>query len=163
MALPIDTSTLQIVVTEPCAPRLDRQTGEQRTDRRTGLPIWDTGLLIGDGTEATPVRVKTFTENNVPQMMPVTVPSLGLTVLNINGDVVYIFSADAIVPAAGGEWGPAPAANPGANPAASPAANAAADSAAGKSAAGSSGSRGGGSGSPGGSGTGGSSGKAGGA
>lgn len=155
MALPIDTSTLHIVVTEPCAPRTDRQTGEQRTDRRTGLPIWDTGLLIGDGTEATPVRVKTFTENNVPQMMPVTVSSLGLTVLNINGDVVYIFSADAITPAAGGEWGPAPAA--------SPAGNAAADPGAGKSAAGSSGTRGGGSGSPGGSGTGGSAGKAGGA
>lgn len=113
MDLPIDTSTLHCVVTEPCAPRLDRETGAQRTDRTTGLGIWDTGLLVGDGTQATPLRVKTFSENSAPQMAPVMVAGLRLTMLTINGDVVQYFTAEEIRPAAtSGEWGPAPAAAP---------------------------------------------------
>lgn len=110
MDLPIDTSTLHCVVTEPCAPRIDRETGAQRTDRTTGRPIFDTGLLVGDGTQAAPLRVKTFSENTAPQMTPVAVAGLRLTMLTINGDVVQYFTAEEIRPAAAaGEWGPAPA------------------------------------------------------
>lgn len=143
MDLPIDTSTLHCVVTEPCAPRIDRETGAQRTDRTTGRPIFDTGLLVGDGTQATPVRVKTFSENTAPQMAPVAVAGLRLTMLTINGDVVQYFTAEEIRPAAAGEWGPAPASAHGSAPGSGPASGAGKGAASSSAGAGSGGSAGG--------------------
>lgn len=112
MDLPIDTAHLNIVIGEPCAPRTDRETGQQRTDKMTGRPIFDTGLIVGDGSSATPVRVKTFAKMDGAQMAPVTVTGLSLTMLVMsNGDKVQYFTAEAITPAqgGGGDWGPAPA------------------------------------------------------
>lgn len=154
MDLPINTSALRCVVTEPCAPRMDRETGQQRTDKTTGRPVFDTGLMVGDGEQSVPVRVKTFAPVNVPQMAPVTVKGLTLTLLLLSsGDKVQYFTAEEIIPA-GDAWGPAAAGYPAGDAGTATQSGKAAGSASSASSA-SSGSRGGGgSGSPGNQGTG---------
>lgn len=117
MDLPIDTTKLHIIIGEPCAPRTDRETGQQRTDKVSGRPIFDTGLIVGDGESASPVRVKTFAQVKGGQMTPVTVKGLTLTMLVMSsGDNVQYFTAEEITPVqpGGGEWGPAPESAPAA-------------------------------------------------
>lgn len=111
MDLPIDTSKLTFVVSEPCAPRVDFQTGEQRVDKQSQRPIFDVVVLAGDGKTSGPIKIKMFTDIKAAQMTPVMVSGLVLTRMTMrDGAQIEYYTAESITPAVGGDgWGPAPA------------------------------------------------------
>lgn len=104
MDLPIDGHKLSFVISEPSAPRLDFQTGEQRTDKASGRGIWDVVLLAGDGTQSMPIKVKMFTDIPGKQMTPVAVEGLRLVRLEMrDGAKIEYFTASSITPIGGGQ------------------------------------------------------------
>ena len=111
MDIPIDVSKMTFVVASPCKPRIDFQTGEQRTDKASGRGIWDVTVLMGNGAEFFPVKIKLLEPVEIAQMTPVTPVGLRQTKLTMrDGATVEYYTVDKIEPAVDGNgWGAVPA------------------------------------------------------
>ena len=109
MDIPIDVSKMTFVIASPCKPRLDFQTGEQRTDKASGRGIWDVTVLMGNGAEFLPIKIKLLEPVEIAQMTPVKPVGLRLTKLTMrDGATVEYYTVEGMEPVGGEGWGPAP-------------------------------------------------------
>ena len=108
IALPIETAKFTGVF---CAvaptPRLaNRETGQLRVDRETGITLYQVGVCLMAGTQAEVITVSVVGEpKNVVQGMPVQLKDLAAVPWENEGRHGIAFRASAIVPLAA----PAPA------------------------------------------------------
>jgi hypothetical protein len=85
MDVPINTASLQALVTEPPRPRLDYQTKTPKTDPN-GVPLWQVRVVLVDGKDSAPVRISVPGEPQVSVMQPVRLVGLAVRVLEIRGE-----------------------------------------------------------------------------
>lgn len=96
MKLRIDTAGMSFVCTRAPEPRIAFDTGQAKTDRETGLPLWQVQLMALDTSGGDVIAVTVAGDPNVTVGQPVQVDGLVALPWNQEGRSGIAFRADAI-------------------------------------------------------------------
>jgi hypothetical protein len=96
MKLRIDTAGVSFVCTRAPEPRIAFDTGQAKTDRETGLPLWQVQLMALDTSGGDVMAVTVAGEPNVTVGQPVQVDGLVALPWSQEGRSGIAFRADAI-------------------------------------------------------------------
>ena len=96
MKLRIDTAGVSFVCTRAPEPRIAFDTGQAKTDRETGLPLWQVQLMALDTSGGDVIAVTVAGDPNVTVGQPVQVDGLVALPWSQEGRSGIAFRADAI-------------------------------------------------------------------
>ena len=96
MKLRIDTTGVSFVCTRAPEPRIAFDTGQAKTDRETGLPLWQVQLMALDTSGGDVIAVTVAGDPNVTVGQPVQVDGLVALPWSQEGRSGIAFRADAI-------------------------------------------------------------------
>ena len=96
MKLRIDTAGVSFVCTRAPEPRIAFDTGQAKTDRETGLPLWQVQLMALDTSGGDVIAVTVAGDPNVTVGQPVQVDGLVALPWNQESRSGIAFRADAI-------------------------------------------------------------------
>jgi len=96
MKLRIDTAGVSFVCTRAPEPRIAFDTGQAKTDRETGLPLWQVQLMALDTSGGDVIAVTVAGDPNVTVGQPVQVEGLVALPWSQEGRSGIAFRADAI-------------------------------------------------------------------
>ena len=96
MKLRIDTAGVSFVCTRAPEPRIAFDTGQAKTDRETGLPLWQVQLMALDASGGDVIAVTVAGDPNVTVGQPVQVEGLVALPWSQEGRSGIAFRADAI-------------------------------------------------------------------
>ena len=96
MKLRIDTAQVSFVCTRAPEPRIAFDTGQAKTDRETGLPLWQVQLMALDASGGDVIAVTVAGDPNVTVGQPVQVDGLVALPWNQESRSGIAFRADAI-------------------------------------------------------------------
>ena len=96
MKLRIDTAGVSFVCTQAPEPRIAFDTGQAKTDRETGLPLWQVQLMALDTSGGDVIAVTVAGDPNVTVGQPVQVDGLVALPWSQEGRSGIAFRADAI-------------------------------------------------------------------
>ena len=96
MKLRIDTAGVSFVCTRAPEPRIAFDTGQAKTDRETGLPLWQVQLMALDASGGDVIAVTVAGDPNVTVGQPVQVDGLVALPWSQEGRSGIAFRADAI-------------------------------------------------------------------
>ena len=96
MKLRIDTAGVSFVCTRAPEPRIAFDTGQAKTDRETGLPLWQVQLMALDTSGGDVIAVTVAGDPNVTVGQPVQVEGLVALTWSQEGRSGIAFRADAI-------------------------------------------------------------------
>ena len=96
MKLRIDTTGVSFVCTRAPEPRIAFDTGQPKTDRETGLPLWQVQLMALDASGGDVIAVTVPGDPNVTVGQPVQVDGLVALPWSQEGRSGIAFRADAI-------------------------------------------------------------------
>jgi hypothetical protein len=103
MKLRIDTARVSFVCTRAPEQRIAFDTGQAKTDRETGLPLWQVQLMALDASGGDVIAVTVAGDPNVTVGQPVQVDGLVALPWNQESRSGIAFRADAIR-ASGARW-----------------------------------------------------------
>ncbi|HEY6576014.1 MAG TPA: hypothetical protein VI029_14000 [Mycobacterium sp.] len=96
MKLSMDTAGVSFVCTRAPEPRIAFDTGQAKTDRETGLPLWQVQLMALDTSGGDVIAVTVAGDPNVTVGQPVQVDGLVALPWSQEGRSGIAFRADAI-------------------------------------------------------------------
>jgi hypothetical protein len=96
MKLRIDTAGVSFVCTRAPEPRIAFDTGQAKTDRETGLPLWQVQLMALDTSGGDVIAVTVAGDPNVTVGQPVQIDGLVALPWSQEGRSGIAFRADAI-------------------------------------------------------------------
>jgi hypothetical protein len=96
MKLRIDTTGVSFMCTRAPEPRIAFDTGQAKTDRETGLPLWQVQLMALDTSGGDVIAVTVAGDPNVTVGQPVQVDGLVALPWSQEGRSGIAFRADAI-------------------------------------------------------------------
>ena len=96
MKLRIDTAGVSFVCTRAPEPRIAFDTGQAKTDRETGLPLWQVQLMALDTSGGDVIAVTVAGDPNVTVGQPVQVDGLVALPWSQEGRSGIAFRGDAI-------------------------------------------------------------------
>jgi len=96
MKLRIDTTGVSFMCTRAPEPRIAFDTGQAKTDRETGLPLWQVQLMALDTSGGDVIAVTVAGDPNVTVGQPVQVEGLVALPWSQEGRSGIAFRADAI-------------------------------------------------------------------
>ena len=96
MKLRIDTAGVSFVCTRAPEPRIAFDSGQAKTDRETGLPLWQVQLMALDASGGDVIAVTVAGDPNVTVGQPVQVDGLVALPWSQEGRSGIAFRADAI-------------------------------------------------------------------
>ena len=96
MKLRIDTTGVSFVCTRAPEPRIAFDSGQAKTDRETGLPLWQVQLMALDTSGGDVIAVTVAGDPNVTVGQPVQVDGLVALPWSQEGRSGIAFRADAI-------------------------------------------------------------------